>query len=968
MGDIYNHDGHRFSDAGLQLRVPVDLVPAGQYSRLTNALPIIEGRLEGRAGLKWIVRVANTTTPGSGLHSLTRLNQPSVSGVGDRIAGVDTTLQTYVLPSGSVATLRDTGLTGDPLSLPAFHYANDTAAWQVIADRASMHKYRGGAGAGYYQFLGIKPPLTLLGTIFGQAVATAGAAGLLNSTGGPGYDWVYTYVNTTTLTESNPSPAAFSGTLFFATPTTATSPDPSFGGSAGTGVTNTTATLSSASASEGRQSVLFTGFTFGGPSLFQAFYLRINVSFTVVQGTTGGCVYGVIYLSLDGGTTWKLAFDANISADFTGVSTGFIIQLPVGQDPTRIQVRAAVFSVGNTTVPQNVTARRIRDIGGNFNLASLLTGGGGNATIVMQINSLAIQAFPAGSAVTTLALVNQQALVCVTGPSDPQVDAIRLYRRGGSVTASWAFVGQFTVASLAIGACGASVANALQITDNIPDASLGDFVNFGNDPPVNSVYTIQRPLPYVWGPGFNPSRLFGCGDPDRPDAVYFSNPGNADQWGVGQWVDVSSPSDPMQNGCVFNTRVFAFSKERMFELAPLLLGGTTVTPFQTPCSRGLASPWGLCATARMIYFVAKDGVYVTTGGEETSLVENDIKPLFPTLDNPLGRSVEGYDPVDLERIEDIRLRMHNDELYFIYRGRLNGQLQMLVYDQNKKRWRAASYPVSVTTVYSEEGTQSSLLLGDSTGALYSTQSGTGDVLQASTPDIAVTIRTGAYDQGMPLNLKEYGNVLFDIDPGGATVAKPVTITPLLNGEAVTAAALTITGSGRQQVPLSLSDVFGFNIEFQITFSKNSAINPVLYQFDVLWRSEPASVVHWEARETSHGLIGFQHLRDMNIAIRSTAAVTLTLTLDGTTVQTYTLASTSGLRQKVYVPMHANKYKLVRYSLDSVDPAQGFRIYESDLEVRAKPWVTQLGYAIVKPFGAESTQAPEVLASELLGGK
>ena len=137
--------------------------------------------------------------------------------------------------------------------------------------------------------------------------------------------------------------------------------------------------------------------------------------------------------------------------------------------------------------------------------------------------------------------------------------------------------------------------------------------------------------------------------------------------------------------------------------------------------------------------------------------------------------------------------MHNDELYFIYRGTIEGQLNMLVYDQNKKRWRAASYPVRISAVYSEEaGPASSLLLGDSTGSMYSTQSGTGDVLQASTPDITVTIRTGAYDQGMPLNLKEYGNVLFDLDPGGATVAKPVTITPLLNGEMITGAAITVT--------------------------------------------------------------------------------------------------------------------------------------------------------------------------------
>ncbi len=324
--------------------------------------------------------------------------------------------------------------------------------------------------------------------------------------------------------------------------------------------------------------------------------------------------------------------------------------------------------------------------------------------------------------------------------------------------------------------------------------------------------------------------------------------------------------------------------------------------------------------------------------------------------------------MNLERIEDIRLRFHNDELWFIYRGLNTGNLQQLVYDQNKKRWRAASYPVAITTAYSEEGTQSSLLLGDSTGSLYSTQTGTGDVLQASTPDIPVTIRTGAFDQGLPLNQKEYGNVLFDLDPGGATIGSPVTITPLLNGEVITGAAITVTGSGRQQVPLTLGDVFGFNISFAITFVRNSTINPILYQFDILWRSEPAAVTHWEARETSNGLIGWQHLRDMNIGLRSNTTVTLTLTFDSTTTQTYTLASTGGKRLKVYVPMNSNKFKLVRYSLDSTDVTQPFRIYEPDLEVRAKPWVTQLGYAVVKPFGGEATQATEAFESQLLGGK
>lgn len=963
MSDLYNHDGHKFADAGLQLRTPVDLVPPNQYSKLTNAIPVIEGRLEGRAGLSWIVKGSPASpliSPETGLHSLIRLNAPYLTASGDRVAGVDGTVVTFALPAGTTGTTQDQARTADPLSMPQFHFAADVAPWQIIADRSGMFKYK----SGLYQGLGIQPPMAPFasnGYLAGAATAIDGGAGNLNSTGGNGYDWVYTFVNTKTQSESNPSSVLWSATEV-SSPATLTAPDTGFGGAAGAGPAPQLV-VSGNSVAELRQSGKLSAFV-AATSAYQLLYLQIGGNLTITGGDFGGLAYGAIYMSLDSGSSWKLLLDSSVTRSFFSTSQPPLIYvLPITQDLTKIQIRAVAFGVGNTTIPQNVTARRVRGYGGNFSIAPLLTGGGGNAaiTITMQPATFGV---PLTATPTTLALVNRQATVTVRNPFDTQVDAIRLYRRGGSITAGWAFVSQFNVT--------AHDGSTFTVTDNIADTNLGSFVSLTNDAPVTSVYMQQRFIPYVWGPGFNPARLFGCGDPDRPGAVYFSNPGNADQWGIGQWLDVSNASDPMQNGCVFNTRVFAFSMERMYELAPSLIGGTTFTPFQTPCSRGLISPWGLLATARAIYFIAKDGIYMTTGGEEQSLIENNIKPLFPTLDNPTGRQVEGYDAVDMERIEDMRLKFHNDELYFIYRGVNEGTLQMLVYDQNKNRWRAASYPAStpIVTVYSEEGTQSSLLLGDTSGNMYSTiGTGQGDVLQAGAlQNITVTIRTGAYDQGMPLSQKEYGNVIFDIDPGGATVANPVTITPLLNGEVITEAAITVTGTGRQQVPLTLGDVFGFNIEFNISFIKNATINPVLYQFDVLWRTEPVAVTHWEARETSNGLPGWQHIRDMYITLRSNTTVTLTCTFDGNYTQTYTLASTTGARKKVYVPFNSNKFKLVRYSLDSTDVTQPFRIYESDLEVRVKPWLTGLGYAIVKPFGGETTQAPEAIAAQLLGGK
>lgn len=235
--------------------------------------------------------------------------------------------------------------------------------------------------------------------------------------------------------------------------------------------------------------------------------------------------------------------------------------------------------------------------------------------------------------------------------------------------------------------------------------------------------------------------------------------------------------------------------------------------------------------------------------------------------------------------------------------------------------------------------------------------------------IPVTIRTGAHDQGNPLALKQYGNVVFDIDPGGATTASPVLITCFINGATAVGSTLTVTGTGRQRFPLNLSDIFAYNISFEVTWKASATIRPVLYQYDILYHLEPIDVAHWEARDTSHGLPGWQHIRDMYVALRSSADVVLTMSYDGGVLtQTYRLPSTSGARLKLYVPFTANKFKTVSYSFDIVDATKSFRLYFQDSEVRVKPWLTGLGYKVVKAFGGEDTLATSAVTAQMEGGQ
>lgn len=1169
----YRHDARKFADAGLQLRLPVDLVPAMQYSRLTNVLPVIEGELRARTGLTFVADIwksslvsnlqrvsinttdvtmfysplapgnagyfigeqvtitilanvlnsgvtfplgsftvtitgsaplflaqtgytftppitgtvwpgttgqagvfaqaqgsgALTTLPSTIITNIYRLTQSVSSFTGDRIVVMAGRMFRASLPDGNsfteivrtsignLAPTQGNGLSGGPISIVGFRFTNDTASWAIIADRNIMLRYRenpnGANGAVYFYLLGKPAPQN-------AAVPVDGGAGLLNSTGGTGFDWRYTWHDSVVNTEGNPSPIT-TGPPDTKRPTSFTNPDPAdksqgppdrifvSGISSPSNAFDGSATsFATAAGSQVSRFNDFPPFTETSDTFIQSCIFRgianpasppsadvfLNIVYDAATAGSNGLAQGTIDLSVDGGATYKSLVQATGNVAQTTLTT----TLDTTVDYTNIRIRMKAQGLSSNPGGDAVTmALRIYDI----NITTASTSG-------------------------ALVLVNKKAQVTVDNPvniNDGRITGIRLYRRGGSLTDAWRLVGTFALAGLATDPTGLYL-----LTDNVPDATLEvqPIMQLDNDMPVTSVDAKAQPLTFIWGPVGLEARLLGCGDPSRPEVVYFSKPGNPDAWPPQNYVEVCEPGTPVIAGCVYNTRTYAFSREGCYELVEGLGTGTTFAPFKTPSAHGLYAAQAL-AIGPAIYFVAKDGVYQSTGGQEESLVENNLKPLFATYDGP-GQDVEGYEAVDMTRADDMRLRYHNDELYFCYIGATTGTRQMMIYDILKKRWRSARYTNGISEVYSEPATISSLLMGTAGGAIYqaggssdpneldtvetvsltssfvtgtvtltsgsyfarvtrltalgevgmsnevrglvvdSTHgigfnitaqapadttgwrvyfglvsgqenqyqqfppqpitlgqanvirvAGTAGTVPTASPNslIQCVLRTGAHDQGAPLNQKQYGNVIFDLDPGGADAAHPVTITPYVNGEIQAKAAQIITGTGRQQVPLNLSDYFAFNTEYEVSWSRalNSSgviSDPVLFQYDTLTFMEPVAVTHWESQPTSFEFPGFIHCRDAYIAIRSTTAATLKMTFDtgqGEVVQTYTVPSTSGLRAKVYVQFASNKGLAYRFALDS---AASFRLYEEDIEFRVKPWLGLLGYGIQRVMGGE----------------
>lgn len=521
----------------------------------------------------------------------------------------------------------------------------------------------------------------------------------------------------------------------------------------------------------------------------------------------------------------------------------------------------------------------------------------------------------------------KRALVSVVASSDPQVDTIRLYRRGGTNTSIWRLT---TTSTNTTGT----------ITDNNADSviALSTALRTDNYVPFTSVDSdgvtvYEAALPHIWGP-FSGRYILGCGDPNRPGYLYWTNAGRPDSADVANNLQVTSPSEPLMNGCVFMGQTFVFSRDNLYALD---FGGPTAVPTFTPrktaCGRGLIGAHALCV-GPMIYFVGQDGVYQTDGqGPADSLTEETLRPIFE------GLTIGEYLPVDFSQASKIRLSFAGQKLHFFYSTTDEDNVH-LEYHTLYKRWKRvveSGSPQMTLAYWDENQAEERLLLGATDGKVYE-EAGTTDPQGA----IEVVATTGYLDFAMPQTMKEFGNIIMDADPQGGTI----TITPLTNGVGTTPLTpLVITGNGRQKFPISLSDIYCYSLALKFEWSGPATI----YQLELLWRLDEEEITHWEFPETTHGISGWQQVRDLYVALRSSSDVTLTVENDGN-AETYTLPSTSGERRKLHVWLYPRKGKVWRYKLDATGSGK-FRLYGEDCEVRVKPWNTALGYQLVSPWEA-----------------
>ena len=561
---------------------------------------------------------------------------------------------------------------------------------------------------------------------------------------------------------------------------------------------------------------------------------------------------------------------------------------------------------------------------------------------------------------------------------------------------------------------------------------------------INSPVVIGNPLPSVFGPYSLGGGLFifACGDSANPFSFYWTNGNDPDTTSDANYVEAPTNGSELIGGCIYDGRPFLFSADGMFQIVPDasgIPGASTFRAEPVANSRGAVSPTAIASDV-YIYFVSKDGIYRSEGGQPVSITNDSLYDLFPH-DGLNGSTINGISAPDYTRAQEFTLTTYGPMVYFDYPG-LDGNFHTLIYDANLQGWMVDEYAncgEGALVHCGQRGKDNfSMLLG----------TGNGHVCQVSgVNDIGFPIQGELWlpsqNRGDRRARKIFGDMIFDVNTGNIPVSielwrdsyqtlvqpssiiqsstRELKLVDILSGEGVEAlslgAKLFISSASAQfrgyswelscfaqpehinqraadwdygnkegaewfQGVLITADTAGqpvtIRAEFDTLATREFTINHDGYQekfypfdgepviahfarirqvsttqewqnFNCIWITEsyPESSTVWSAQPQGSDTPGWKHLRECWITYLSTSPATLTLTLDGTRVFTYSLPSSGNKKIQYYLPLQWEKCRIWTPEITCDVPMV---LFERDTVFHVGPWGRGATYLDIRPFG------------------
>jgi hypothetical protein len=238
-----------------------------------------------------------------------------------------------------------------------------------------------------------------------------------------------------------------------------------------------------------------------------------------------------------------------------------------------------------------------------------------------------------------------------------------------------------------------------------------------------------EPSPVIWGPTPDNAGSFYFGlDPNNQGDLLWSMGNNFDSAPDTNRLYVTSPNEPLMNGTVTSELSTVFSTDRFWLIYPNFADavatvtgtlGSQWTLVQSAATRGLYMRYAIAALGSLIGWRAKDGIFISKGGEPEQDISGAIYNLFPhSGQTPSAVTVGGntvYPPDDTKPNAQT-IAMVPGYIFYNYQDTTSTP-RTLVYDMEAKGWSVDVYNPTVNYHAWAAGDVYQILTGCSDGTV-----------------------------------------------------------------------------------------------------------------------------------------------------------------------------------------------------------------------------------------------------------
>lgn len=466
---------------------------------------------------------------------------------------------------------------------------------------------------------------------------------------------------------------------------------------------------------------------------------------------------------------------------------------------------------------------------------------------------------------------------------------------------------------------------------------------------VDSPIIFGTPLPFVFGPleGPTASFMFGLGNTNNPGTLYWTNGNDFDGASDANYIEVTTPSEPLVSGVVWGTTIIVGSRDRLFMGQPTFGQANPFTFTEIPAGSGIWARWAISAGLDGVYYLGRDGVYRATPYYGGQMVSKDLWPLFPHEGIP-GVTTNGYFPPNMALDSKLRISVADSDIYFDYVDSTGMSRTMRSAPTTSggqytpaqvTGWFPYSYGNPVNVHYWEE-----VPLGVTPRLLQCTTNG---LVAAASGKLDINIPIVCEAQTPCINSEDSREQKLYVDCITDMVGS-AQILILFNYAETQQAPVTITGTSRSQQRTTIDISSNLSLWLNISAKYTFAPDTVLYEFQPSFYPQPYLAVNLVTQFTNHGMSGWKQQRFARMCIIAASPVTFTIRDDIGRSFAYTIPAginPINLYQNDFNLNYQQKARLFEYSLTAEQP---FAFFHNESIIRMKKWGGK-EFVDVQPF-------------------